>query len=56
MDSSNRYVVQALFRDNLEYFSVDVPANDPIEAEAIVRLQSSREVLIASVVRIPRAA
>lgn len=56
MDSPNRYVIQALFKDNLEYFSIDVPANDPIEAEATLRLQSSRELLIASVIRIPRAA
>ncbi|MBI4290383.1 MAG: hypothetical protein HY661_02745 [Betaproteobacteria bacterium] len=56
MDSPNRYVVQALFKDSLEYFAVDVPANDPIEAEAIVRHRSSRELLIASVIRTPRAA
>jgi hypothetical protein len=56
MDSPNRYVVQALFKDNLEYFAVDVPANDPIEAEAIVRHRSPRELLIASVIRAPRAA
>ena len=53
MGSLNRYSVQALFKDNLEYFTVDVPANDPAEAEAIVRLRTLRDLLIASVVRIP---
>ena len=56
MESTNRYVVHALFEDNLEYFTVNVPANDPVEAEAAVRLQSLRDLLIASVIRIPRDA
>ena len=56
MEPLNRYVIQALFKDNFEYFSIDVPPNDPIEAEAIVRFQSSRQLLIASVIRSPRAA
>ncbi len=56
MDSPNRYLVQALFKDNLEYFTVDVPANDPVEAETIVRLKSLRDLLIAGVIRIPAAA
>ena len=56
MDSPNRYVVQALVKDTLEYFTVDVPANDPVEAEAKVRLRSLRDLLIASVIRIPTAA
>ena len=56
MGSQNRYAVQALFKDNLEYFTVDVPANDPVEAEAIVRHKSMRDLLIASVIRIPAAA
>ena len=56
MGSLNRYAVQALFKDNLEYFTIDVPANDPVEAEAIVRHRSLRDLLIASVSRIPAAA
>ena len=53
MHSPNCYAVQALFKDNMQYFSVNVPANDPVEAEAIVRLRSLRELLIAGVIRIP---
>ncbi len=56
MESANFYNVQALFKDTLEYFSVAVAADDPAEAEAIVRLQAVRELLIASVMRIPAPA
>ena len=56
MGSQNRYAVQALFRDSLECFTVDVRANDPVEAESIVRHKSMRDLLIASVIRIPAAA
>ena len=54
MGSRNHYTVQALFKDSLECFTVNVPAEDPVEAETIVRHQSLRELLIASVIRIPR--
>jgi hypothetical protein len=56
MGSRNRYAVQALFKDNLEYFTINVHAEDPVEAETIVRHQSLRELLIASVIRVPVAA
>ena len=56
MGTLNRYAVQALFKDSLEYFTVDVRANDPVEAEKIVRHKSLRDLLIASVMRIPAAA
>jgi len=56
MASPNLYNVQALFKDTHELLSVDVPADDPAQAESIVRLRSVRELLIASVIRIPCAA
>ena len=56
MNSPNCYAVQALFKDNLECFTVNVPAENPFEAETIVRVHSFRELLIASVIRVPAAA
>ncbi len=56
MDSTNHYLVQALFKDSLEHFTVNVSANDSAEAEAAARLQALRDLLIASVTRISNAA
>lgn len=56
MGSANHYTVQGLYKDDLQHFTVEVPANDPVEAESIVRHQAPRELLIASVVRTPAAA
>lgn len=53
MDFRNRYTVQALFKDNLEWLTVIVAAEDPVEAETIVRRQSMRELLICGVIRVP---
>ena len=56
MDSQNLYLVQALFKDDLKYFIANVSANDPVEAETIARRQSLRDLLVASVTRIPISA
>ncbi len=56
MDSTNHYMVQALYTDSLDQFTVNVSANDPVESEAAARLQALRDLLIASVTRIPNAA
>lgn len=53
MDFRNRYMVQALFKDNLEWLAIVVAAEDPVEAETIVRRQSLRELLICGVIRVP---